>query len=190
MIGKEVETARMLAVRFYLRIFLTVITSVGLFLLISCSTDHIEDPVSLEKNALLGPDDLCTSGPSSGTAQITKSGNTATYTVVASHTGNQWCYTVSQVGSPNLSHFLIILDCIDDVLSTSPTADSVGYDGSTGYTGVKWETPSGVSTPQTFCITMDSNFAEGTVSAVVKASNQDASISILGPCCDHDQGGG
>ncbi|MGQ9786373.1 MAG: SdrD B-like domain-containing protein, partial [Anaerolineae bacterium] len=95
-----------------------------------------------------------------------------------------WTYTVTEISGRDLSHWLLgIVTCVDPshIVSATP-GYSVGYDGSTGFTGIKWE----VNDPFTtgvFTFTLDTDYPAGTVEALVKAGNTFATGDIRGPIC-------
>ncbi len=77
-------------------------------------------------------------GPISTT--ITLSDNvSSTYRVsFISQVGNTWTYSVTEVSGRDLSHWnLGIASCLDKITSYTPGAQ-LGFDGSTGFIGIKW----------------------------------------------------
>ncbi len=95
-----------------------------------------------------------------------------------------WTYTVTEVSGRDLSHWVLgIVTCVDrsHIVSATP-GYSVGYDGSTGFTGIKWD----VNDPFTtgvFTFTLDADYPAGTVEVLVKAGNTFATGDIRGPIC-------
>jgi hypothetical protein len=91
---------------------------------------------------------------------------------------------VTEVSGRDLSHWLLgIVTCVDPshIVSATP-GYSVGYDGSTGFTGIKWD----VNDPFTtgvFTFTLDADYPAGTVEVLVKAGNTFATGDIRGPIC-------
>lgn len=119
-----------------------------------------------------------------------------------------WCYIVKRGADENrgldidckdLSHWLLGIGChVEGGHIVGADGGEIGYDGSTGLTGVKWGLDDGF-TEGTFCITLDGDYAKGLVRVVVKAGNSFASGFLPGPTCEsisgigcvvHDQGGG
>jgi len=105
-----------------------------------------------------------------------------------------WSYTISKkagCSGAGISYWMWIpcfaSDGLSRVLSTSPTASSIGYDGSTGHYGVKWEFSSceNWSTPKTFTITISGQpqVDEDGTTGVIKAGTNHFDINIPGPSC-------
>lgn len=109
------------------------------------------------------------------------------YDITLNHTGNTWTYTVANGpgGNKALSHWLLeILEdappqCQGKILDTDPNA-SIGVDGSTGVSGVKWDSAGG-----TFTIVMDDNYQEGTVDVLAKSATYYGVCQITGPNCPY-----
>jgi hypothetical protein len=160
----------------WLNVLLVVV--VGLF--IGCTAvDDIDDYVRLSP------------GVGSSTVITLPDGSSSRVTF-SSHAGTKWCYAVTELSGKDLSHWVLAIECHatgNHIISTSP-AGTIGTDGPTGYTGVKWDA-SASFTSGTFCITLDDNYAEGSVTVVAKAGDDYDTGSLPGPSCVlHDQGGG
>lgn len=98
-------------------------------------------------------------------------------------TGNTWTYRVSEVSGKDLSHWVLGLGaCQGMISSTSPTASDIGKDGSTGFTGAKWNLGGGFTSGQ-FSITLNGNYPEGTVQVLAKTGSGTAMGQIAGPIC-------
>ena len=117
----------------------------------------------------------------------------------------EWCYEVTELaGSKALSHWVLAIECLvtpDNHIIGSTPPGSIGQDGNRPYWGVKWDTPGGLSTPTTFCITLDDEYGAAMVQVVVKTGGGSAGDGIgvgyiAGPDCiplqhnGNGQGGG
>jgi hypothetical protein len=92
--------------------------------------------------------------------------------------GNTWTYEVAQVAGRDLSHWSLGLGaCAEHLESASDGAD-VGTDGSTGFVGIKWDSEGG-----SFSLTLDGNYPQSTLEAIVKAGTQSAVGLVPGPDC-------
>ncbi|MEX1018999.1 MAG: choice-of-anchor A family protein, partial [Litorilinea sp.] len=126
-------------------------------------------------------------GPES--VELTIGGNTFTVEFEGvSNNGLTWTYHVDDDGgSPDLSHWVLGLGlCIEqnDIANTSPTYESLGNDGSTGFYGLKWDTDGGLpGAGSTFSITFNQVYSIGTIEALVKAGPSDNQGFIAGPDC-------
>ncbi|NWF67581.1 MAG: cadherin-like domain-containing protein, partial [Chloroflexi bacterium] len=119
-------------------------------------------------------------------------GRNSTYRIeFVSVVGNTWTYRVTELsGTPsvrNLSHWLAVLgQCQAHYVAGSGSPSSgleVGTDGSTGYTGVKWNVTSSFTTGL-FSFTLDGAYPTGSIGVVVKAGTFfNAPASIAGPDC-------
>jgi hypothetical protein len=101
---------------------------------------------------------------------------------------DRWCYYVEELpGSQSLSHWVFAVDCLvdppgeDHIVSSDPPG-SEGYDGSTGYYGVKWDLPEAF-TSGTFCIYLDAVYPATVVPVVVKTGGGYNVGYIAGPDC-------
>ncbi len=98
-----------------------------------------------------------------------------------SHDGPTWTYRVTKLYGHDLSHWVLVFGaCESRVVSSSPAGAEIGRDGSTGYSGIKWNSEGG-----TFSFTLDANYpmAAEELTVVVKASNNYATGTIMGPDC-------
>lgn len=113
---------------------------------------------------------------------------------IITHTANTWTYRVTELSGKDLSHWTLVLgDCIDHIVSYSPTQGAeIGYDGSTGYYGIKWNVNDNFTSGE-FTIVLDGNYGETDIEAVVKAGRNHESGTITGPdcsgCADSDEDG-
>ena len=170
--------------------------------LFGCSRESIEDV--MEGGALSAPEiAIAVSSLDSLPTLITIPVNGSSYEIelvspMPLAPSNTWCYYVRELpGSQSLSHWVFAVDClvepINHIVSTSPPATTIGYDGSTGYTGVKWDLPEDF-TEGLFCITLDGIYPPVLIDVVVKSGVGGFGVgSIAGPDCEeivHDQGGG
>lgn len=93
-------------------------------------------------------------------------------------------YEVRSEGDPELSHWTLELcaEALAAFVSGDPDDVETGLDGSTGVTGVKWNTTGGQ-----FSFTLDGNFGEDPNGVVVKAGTFDNvgdGDTITGPSCE------
>ncbi len=119
-----------------------------------------------------------------------KPNNFSTYEIgFISHSGNQWTYGVCEKSGKNLSHWTLSMpSCVTSssehhISSYTPSAggdiDSVdigpdpsinNQDPNANLLGIKWNTAGGF-TSGVFTITLDNNYAEGSVDVAAKAGN-------------------
>lgn len=103
-----------------------------------------------------------------------------------SHIGNTWTYQVSHLNGRDLSHWGLVIPCLDtNGVSSNGEGFEAGADGSIqdrDIFGVKWNSKGG-----TFSFTLDEDYPEGQIEALVKAGNGYATGMITGPSCN---GGG
>jgi len=139
------------------------------------------DPVSCSVTAPCTPTDA---GPLSVILDLNDDKDTQIKISFISEIANVWSYKVEEVNGRDLSHWLIDLgNCLQFVIGTS-TGATVGYDGSTGYTGIKWDTPDSFSSG-TFSFTMDKDYGPGTILVLAKAGNGYVTGDLYGPdCCE------
>ncbi|MGQ9556066.1 MAG: hypothetical protein ACUVWR_18340, partial [Anaerolineae bacterium] len=99
--------------------------------------------------------------------------------------GNTWTYRVMRTdGGTVMSHFMLLLgDCTTEVIDTDPEASNIGYDGSTGQTGIKWENLTNLGSWQYFSFTLAASYPVGTIQALAKDGNNYQVGSIAGPDC-------
>ncbi|MGC8879601.1 MAG: SdrD B-like domain-containing protein [Anaerolineae bacterium] len=123
-------------------------------------------------------------GPTYASIPLNDNKNTVIDVAWLSVVDRTWTYTVTEVSGRDLSHWLLgIVTCVDPshIVSATP-GYSVGYDGSTGFTGIKWDVEDPFKTG-VFTFTLDTDYPAGTVEALVKAGNAFATGNIRGPIC-------
>jgi hypothetical protein len=109
-----------------------------------------------------------------------------------SHNGHFWTYRVEELpGSKHdLSHWTLgIVTCLDNVVSVSPDDPEVlddveiGRDGSTGFTGIKWNVED--FTSGEFTVELDDDYPASLmpIEVLAKASKGDSTGTITGPDC-------
>jgi len=98
--------------------------------------------------------------------------------------GFTWNYQVTELSGRDLSHWNLIIPCVlDDLTASQPTSGfEAGFDGSTGYTGIKWNVSDNFTSGD-FSFTLDTIRVEGTVPAIVKAGNYFNFGFVPGPTC-------
>jgi|GEM_PF-2235634 hypothetical protein len=122
------------------------------------------------------------------------------------HEGNTWTYFVQEVCAlptkvedprflsdvtipdfigicgKDLSHWALGLEkcLIDKVISYDPDGAEVGTDGSTGFTGIKWNVSDDFICGQ-FSFTLDGDYDEGPVLVMAKAGPNSNTAVITGP---------
>lgn len=102
---------------------------------------------------------------------------------MVSHGGGSYTYQVSEVSGKDLSHWLLEFGpCAEHLVSASPPGYEIGIDGSTGYTGVKWNV-SDEFTSGLFTIVLNAEYPIGPVTVVAKAGNGFATATVDGPVC-------
>ena len=96
-----------------------------------------------------------------------------------------WTYRVIGGDQPSLSHWVLgICSALKIVgVSDNKISTSVSKDGSTGFTGLKFETSFSGSTARQFWIKVEGNWTSGMVAAVVKAGNGFKTVQVGGPTC-------
>jgi hypothetical protein len=100
-----------------------------------------------------------------------------------SHVGSTWTYEVTEVRGRDLSHWNLGIVCVlDHIQSYDPTNGEIGTDGSTGFVGIKWEVSTAFSSGF-FSFTLDGDYPEGDVPALVKAGNDHNTGMVRGPVC-------
>jgi len=124
-------------------------------------------------------------GPSSTTITL---GDGSEYEVsLVSLVGNTWTYHVTEVSGKDLSHWnLGIGSCLDNITDYSPRDGyDAGIDGSTGFTGIKWDVEESF-TEGDFSFTLNGDYPAGTVLAQAKAGSlgNERTGKIKGPVCD------
>ena len=135
--------------------------------------------------------------PLSAQQSTTVRGYTLTFDGVTYDQGantSTWSYTLiwafdKEESQNELSHLTIGFCTSASVVAASPTPSDIGYDGSTGLTGIKWDVgqaidplPSGV--PLQVSFTLDGMYAVTSVAFSAKAGNH-ANIGVIdGPSCD------
>jgi hypothetical protein len=160
--------------------------------LLGCSRESIEDV--MEEGALSAPEiSIAVSSLDSLPTLITVPVNGSSYEIelvspMPVAPSDTWCYYVRELaGSQSLSHWVFAVDClvepVNHIVGTSPPATTIGYDGSTGYTGVKWDLPEDF-TEGMFCITLDGIYPPALVDVVVKTGSGFGVGSIAGPDCE------
>jgi uncharacterized repeat protein (TIGR01451 family) len=110
------------------------------------------------------------------------------HTVTASFNDatDTWTYTFTANGDPEISHVLIAICLDDDELADaggiwSPPYTEYGTDGSTGFTGFKWDT----SGSKTITLTIPGySSVAGGAEAVIKAGPGHEHFSLIGPDCN------
>lgn len=136
------------------------------------------------------PEDI-TPGPASTTLTLTHTNGKKTsqsqYQIdYLGNTGNTFSYRVTELSGKDLSHWNILLgDCLGFVVGHSePTGTSYsnGPDGSTGTTGLKWDTNDGFNSG-IFSFTVTSHWVLGEVEVLAKAATASSIGSIAGPVC-------
>ncbi|MCC7205246.1 MAG: hypothetical protein IT441_09210 [Phycisphaeraceae bacterium] len=139
------------------------------------------DPVSCGVTAPCTPTEP---GPLSVTLNLDDDKDTQIKISFVSEIANVWTYKVEELKGRDLSHWNLILgQCLEFVTGAS-TGAIIGYDGSTGYTGIKWNTPDSFSSG-TFSITMDKDYGPGTILVLAKAGNGFVTGDLYGPdCCE------
>ncbi|MCC7146298.1 MAG: hypothetical protein IT443_07610 [Phycisphaeraceae bacterium] len=97
---------------------------------------------------------------------------------------NTWTYKVEELKGRDLSHWLLELgDCLKHVIDYDPVCEvDLGKDGSTGYTGIKWDVKDSFKKGY-FSFTLDKAYKPGTVTVVAKAGHKFATADIYGPDC-------
>lgn len=95
-----------------------------------------------------------------------------------------WTYRVREERGRDLSHWGLCVDpCVYQHLTgISPAGYEIGYDGSTGYYGIKWELNDAFKSGD-FSFTLDGDFAPGRVGIVVKGGKNHRVVSYVGPTC-------
>ena len=122
---------------------------------------------------------------------VVVSGYTVTYMGSRDCNGTTcFCYLVEGNGEPpGLSHFVVGLpECIvwEDIVAYSPDGDGVVFvdpDPTTGVRGLKWDSGLAIDGSQMYCITLDGNYAEGTIVVGVKAGQLAETGELIGPAC-------
>ncbi|MCC7409500.1 MAG: hypothetical protein IT442_15660 [Phycisphaeraceae bacterium] len=139
------------------------------------------DPTGCSVTAPCDPTDA---GPLSVILDLNDNKDTQIKISFVSEIANVWTYKVEELEGRDLSHWLIDLgDCLRFVVGTS-TGATVGPDGSTGYSGIKWNTPDSFSSGE-FSFTMDKDYGPGTVLVLAKAGDGFVTGEIYGPdCCE------
>ncbi|NLF30932.1 MAG: hypothetical protein GX591_08610, partial [Planctomycetes bacterium] len=138
-------------------------------------------------NLSLGKYTLGAPGPTSATLSVPNTTDSYGITFLG-RSGNTWTYKVEEISGRNLSHWVLGLGTCDGlVVSTSPTATSIGHDDSTGFFGAKWE-PGEAFTSGEFSITLNGNYPTGTIQALVKTGKGGSGSgialgTIAGPVC-------
>lgn len=134
--------------------------------------------------SLTAPCNPTAPGPLSVLLALNDNKDTQIKVTFISEIANTWTYKVEEINGRDLSHWNLILgDCLQFVTGASTGAE-IGPDGSTGYTGVKWDTAESFSSG-TFSITMDKDYGPGTILALAKAGNGFVTGEIYGPdCCE------
>ncbi|HEY0829382.1 MAG TPA: hypothetical protein VGE40_14880 [Bacilli bacterium] len=98
---------------------------------------------------------------------------------------SRWTYSVIGGEKPALSHWMLAL-CADlkvTAVSDNGISQSVSKDGSTGFTGLKFETPLQGSTAKEFWIEVEGNWETGLLDGVIKAGDGFKAITVSGPTC-------
>ena len=127
--------------------------------------------------------------PTSGTVELV--GSQSSYAIsYVGQTGNTWVYEISEVDGLDLSHWLLDINpCLAHVVSSTPGGATLGADGSTGASGIKW-TVNSAFTSGTFSFTLDNSYPAGLVHAYAVAGTGSGAVSIRGPICDGTGPGG
>jgi choice-of-anchor A domain-containing protein/uncharacterized repeat protein (TIGR01451 family) len=99
------------------------------------------------------------------------------------HDGNTWTYKVEEINGRSLSHWdLGIGSCLSHITDSTPSGAELGIDGSTGFTGIKWNVNDGF-TSGLFTFTLDGDYPEDIVTVLAKAGRKYATADITGPNC-------
>ena len=121
-------------------------------------------------------------------ALITLSDGSAFSVELVGHVGNTWTYEVKELQGKDLSHWVLgipcLLDPVDHVIAWDPAEGfEKGYDGSTGFAGLKWNTEEGFSAGL-FSFILDGDYPESDIEALVKAGPNYNTGIVRGPVCD------
>ena len=130
-----------------------------------------------------------TPGPDSALITLTKQAGPNTFKSIyeitfLGVTGTTWTYEVAEISRQDLSHWVLgIENCLDHITSFAPSGAETGTDGSTGFTGIKWNTPDSFSSGQ-FSFTLDNQYAVSTVEVLAFSAGSYDTATIAGPDCD------
>jgi len=120
-------------------------------------------------------------------ATIVTLGDGSQYEIyLASHVGNTWTYSVSEVSGKSLSHWNVgIPSCIGHITDYTPKTGYDTTDGSTSFDGIKWDVAESF-TSGTFSVTLDADYPETTVLAQAKAGKKgnERTGEVRGPDCN------
>lgn len=120
--------------------------------------------------------------PDTVNIQINDDKNTTVRFQFLGVTGTTWEYQITEISGRSLSHGNLIDTCLDFIVDSDPLGE-IGQDGSTGYSGIKWDVDEDF-TSETFAITLDDYYPISIIEVLVKAGNTFALGEICGPACD------